>query len=37
MIQTGQLFKEIIRYDEAGYLISGSTPGEDRFNPDVLY
>ena len=31
MIENGDLFKEMIRFDEQGYLLSASTPGEDRW------
>jgi len=31
MIENGELFAELLRCDENGYLISGSTPGEDRW------
>lgn len=31
MIQNGDLFKEMQRCDDEGYLISGSTPGEDIY------
>jgi calpain-15 len=31
MIDNGQLFKEMMHFDNDGYLLSASTPGEDRW------
>ena len=30
-IDSGDLYKKMLRYDEYGYLLSASTPGEDRW------
>jgi len=31
MIENGELFNEMLKFDEQGYLLSASTPGEDRW------
>ena len=31
MIESGELWQDLLQYDEEGYLMSGSTPGEDKF------
>ena len=31
LIQSGELFNQMLTFDEAGYLLSASTPGEDRW------
>lgn len=31
LIENGELFKEMLKFDEQGFLISASTPGEDRW------
>jgi hypothetical protein len=31
MIESGEFFKKIKSFDDSGYLISASTPGEDRW------
>ena len=34
LIETGELFKKMKEFDDAGYLISASTAGEDKFTED---
>ena len=34
MIESGDLFKKLKSFDEAGHLISASTPGEDKWTED---
>jgi hypothetical protein len=33
-IKTGDLFRTMKKYDELGYLISASTPGEDKWTEE---
>lgn len=31
MVESGELFKQMVAFDENGFLLSASTPGEDRW------